>query len=174
MSGSDSLQEKLKNLTGRLYLRHKVLDKNEFRDEQDEWVAQILSTFQEAGYIDATRLMKVSDLLAEQAELLATMTTLPTYAELITESQKMDDQEFYDRYCGICYKLCYYQGGWKCEEHGYKSVYIPRHEAEKCRGVYFFDRFKAELEALDKNDDAWPQLVTEAAKRAAGLNEREL
>lgn len=37
------------------------------------------------------------------------------------------------RYCGVCFNPCYENGGWKCDEHGYKSVYISSREARELR-----------------------------------------
>lgn len=60
--------------------------------------------------------------------------------QLLTQTRQQADAAGYERaigkqgrYCCVCFMPCYEYGGWKCEEHGYKSVYISRNEAEKCR-----------------------------------------
>lgn len=60
---------------------------------------------------------------------LSKLTTL-----IATKEQEAIDNE-QGRYCGVCFLPCYEHGGWKCEQHGYKSAYISKQEASECRAA---------------------------------------
>lgn len=48
---TDTIDSKLTRTIQKLYLRHTVLDKDQFRSEQQEWLDEIHQIFEDAGYV---------------------------------------------------------------------------------------------------------------------------
>jgi len=90
----------------------RILDKNTFTDER--------------GYSEPLR----ENLMAD---IQALLTTKERAAYERGRNEERAEQG--GRYCGVCFLPCYEHGGWKCEKHGYKSVYLKQSEAVRAAAL---------------------------------------
>lgn len=103
----------------------------------EEEMRETILTYLKKAYFNAR-----TDVVGEQNGFLKDSSHALSVLENMTDSlmqnisiaiAQSSAQAEKNRYCGICYKPSISQGGWYCEEHGYKSVYITQLEAQELR-----------------------------------------
>lgn len=106
------------------------------KEQVDEELNQILMCLEKTVWQDLGESYPVKN--QRTLTRMGAITAILNYTERVANKRVVEELEKakseHSRYCGVCFKPSFNTGGgFECAEHGYKSIYMSRSEAQQLR-----------------------------------------